>query len=628
MTKMNNAPQIVGVKGEFDWESERTLVDQRRSPLARVFRVFRSVWFWMVLIGIVTYALFDANFMRTLISIAGLGVQIVLLIGIFLMQFVLMFAFVSRSREVTVLPGEEGVSFKDYVGQPHVLEQARQIVTLLRGVTAFEGAGGQPLSGLLLEGPPGTGKTRLAQAISTEAHVPFFSIDTSSLQGMFMGVGAMKVSRIYRKARKAAKEYGAAVIFLDEIDTVGSRGGVSGIGGGTTGIPNGSGLSTDTGLLNTLLLEMDGFKLENSLGARIQRWWYKKVLHKDPPKPTKRVLTIGATNRIQALDPALLRPGRFDKKLRIDLPDMEGRRDLFAYYLSKMASDETMNPLLLSAETPGYTPADIAHVLNETLRHALFEGRTYMRYEDFQQVQATHERGLRSPMKNMSKEALERIATYQAGTAVAIRVFMPHHRITRITIVRQGMAFGHVAHFPARESYQGLRTREHYLNRLRVAVAGRAAEIEFCGLKNQTLIAAFGSTSHPSDLYIIRTLLNSMAMAGMFGPLGGAIPNFTVSMMGVRPGQPNKAMVQAMEEAYQEILRETRAMLRERGDILLKLRDLLLKKHEISADEVRAFFDTFGLHTPDPTLIRGGEEVNLLAEVQTGQITAGEQPSS
>ena len=138
-----------------------------------------------------------------------------------------MFWFLGRSRMYTIMPGAEGISFADYRGQPEILEQAQQIVTLLRGVAAFEGSGGEPLNGLLLEGPPGTGKTWLAQAISTEAGVPFYYVDTSSLQAMFMGMGAIKVSRMYGKARKAAKEYGAAVIFLDEIDAIGSRSGVS-----------------------------------------------------------------------------------------------------------------------------------------------------------------------------------------------------------------------------------------------------------------------------------------------------------------------------------------------------------------------------------------------------------------
>ncbi|MDX2162284.1 MAG: AAA family ATPase [bacterium] len=612
MANIKNAPNqpFVETKGKFDWENEATLVDRRNSFLNQLSRLVRSVWLWVAIIGVITVALFDADFMRTLISIMGLAIQIVLLISIFLIQFVLMFWFLSRTRQYTIMPGAEGVSFKDYRGQPEVLEQARQMVTLLRGVQAFEGAGGEPLNGLLLEGPPGTGKTWLAQAISTEAGVPYYYIDTASLQGMFLGTGAMKVSRLYNKARKAAKEYGAAVIFMDEIDAIGSRGGVSGVGGGTQGQAGGMGLSSDLGLLNTLLVEMSGFNLEHGWRARLRSWWFKKVLRTEMPMPHKRVLTIGATNRIGALDPALLRPGRFDKKLRIDAPDMEGRRDIFEYYLSKMAHDESMDPLVLSTETPGYTPADIKYLLNETLRYALFEGRRYMTYGDFQRALPEHESGLRAPVKHMSREARERLAYHEAGHALAVRLFMPHHRISRITIIRQGSAFGHVSHFPARESYQGLRTRDQFMDRLRVAVAGKAAEIEFCGLQNQTLGVG-------GDFATIRGLLRSMALAGMFGPLGGSVAPLTITMFGVQGGSPTPEMSRSIEEAYQRILKETREALRERRDLIEALKTLLLQKEELMADEVRAFFDGYGLHTPDPSMIKDGAEVSLLTPKST-----------
>src|SRR5262249_35302160 len=158
----------------------------------------------------------------------------------------------------------------------------------------------------------------------------------------------------------------------------------------------------------------------------------------------KRVLTIGATNRINALDAALLRPGRFDKKVRVDVPDMEGRRDIIEYYLSKMAHDNTMVPAILATETPGYSPADIKYLLNESLRYALFDGRRYISYKDFRLAQPEHEMGLRAPLKHISAEARSRIAYHEAGHAVAVRLFLPENRIARITIIRQGSAFGHV----------------------------------------------------------------------------------------------------------------------------------------------------------------------------------------
>ncbi len=600
---------------QLDWELEETLVDRRQRLPYKISRFFRSTWLWIGLITLFTFALFDAGVMRFLITVMELGLQLAIIIATFLFQFVLMFWFLSRTRMYTIMPGAEGVSFEDYRGQPEVLEQARQLVMLLRGVRAFEGAGGEPLNGLLLEGPPGTGKTWLAQAISTEAGVPFYYVDTSSLQAMFMGMGTLKVSRMYAKARKAAKAYGAAVVFLDEIDAIGSRSGVSSVGGGTQGGFGGFG-GGSMGLLSTMLIEMSGFSLEHGWRARLRTWFYKNILRRQPPKPQKRVLTIGATNRIQALDPALLRPGRFDKKMRIDAPDLEGRRDIFEYYLSKMAHDESMDPMVLATETPGYTPADIKYLLNETLRYALFDGRRYMTYVDFQLAQPEHEMGLRAPIKHMSKEARERIAYHEAGHAAAVRLFLPEHRISRVTIIRQGMAYGHVVHYPARESYQGMMTRESYLNRLRVAVAGKAAEIEFCGAKNQTLGVG-------GDFAYIRSVLYAMAMAGMLGPLGGALSINPQNGMLI----PSQEMGEAMETLFQRTLIETRQALRERSEMLRALVERLLEQEEMLADDVRAFFDTYGLHTPDPALVRDGELIDLLPP-PTPEHAGGRKPAA
>ncbi|MBI1257161.1 MAG: AAA family ATPase [Chloroflexi bacterium] len=615
MSVIKHAPNqpYVETQGKFDWEDEETLVDQRNKLGPRISRLIRSVWLWVILTVIVAAALLDADIMRGFLSVMTIVVQLLFIISITVAQFVMMFWFMARSRTYTIMPGAEGISFKDYRGQPEILEQAQQVVTLLRGVAAFEGSGGEPLNGLLLEGPPGTGKTWLAQAISTEAGVPFYYVDTSSLQGTFIGTGSMKVSQMFGKARKAAKEYGAAVIFMDEIDSVGSRSGVSTVG--NNNMMGGFGGGGGDGLLNTMLVEMSGFSQEHGWRARMRTRFYKFFLRRLPPKPQKRVLTIGATNRISALDPALLRPGRFDKKLRIDAPLVDGRREIFEYYLSKMGHDDSMDPVVLATETPGYTPADIKYVLNETLRYALFAGRRYMTYNDFQMAQPEHEVGLRAPIKHLSPEAKERLAYHEAGHALAVRLFQPDHRIARVTIIRQGSAFGHVYHYPARESYEGMLTRDKMLNDLRVAVAGKAGEIEFCGLQNQTLGVG-------GDFSYIRWRLGLMARAGILGPLGGSL-RIGVTMAGMSTSV-SPEMAQAMEETFQRVLNETRKALRENQHIMRALAALLLEKEELFATDVKAFFDQYGLHTPEPTMIKDGEEFSIT----NPRLIEGETPAA
>ena len=585
----------------FEWEDQNTLVDERSRLRNRIRWFFADNWGKMILLAIILAALFSEEFMIGLLGFFEVALPILLrflLSAVFVIgQFALFFWFMGRTRTYTIWPGSEteGISFADYRGQPELLEQARQIVTLLRGVRAFEEAGGEPLNGLLLEGPPGTGKTWLAKAISTEAGVPFFYIDGSGFQSTFVGIAPLKVMNLYRKARKAAKEYGASITFIDEIDAVGSRGGVA-QKREFNDQPEGSklfsrlpvmfgGMGQDMGLMSTLLVEMSGFSQEHGWWARKRAWWYKTILRRKPPKPQKRVLTIGATNRIHALDPALLRPGRFDKKIRVDAPDLEGRREIIEYYLTQMAHDESMDPLILAVETQYYTPADIKYLLNEALRYALFDGRTYMTYRDFKMAQPEHEMGVRMPIKNMSREDKYRLAAHEAAHAIGVRLYMPTHRISRITIIQQGFALGHVSHMPAVESYDPLMTLDELMNHLKVAVAGKAGEMEFCGVDEQTLGVA-------GDFGQVRYVLNQMASTGMFGPFG--LSNDREVAEQVR---------QLKEETFLTALDEVRVAMRVHHEMGKALIELLMEKEELLADEVEAFFDQYGLHTPKPQLL-------------------------
>lgn len=604
MTTYTPSPKqpIVEPEGRFDWEQEETLVDRRNRLPNRIRRFLRNGLWWKVILGAFILGLFSAPFMQALLTVLGFLFQLTIFMMTFIIQFVAIFWFLSRSRMYEVYPGTEGIGFGDYRGQPELLEQAKQIVTLLRGVRPFEDAGGEPLNGLLLEGPPGTGKTWLAKAISTEAGVPFFYVDASSLQGMFIGTSSLKVIQVYGKARKAAKLYGAAVVFLDEIDSVGSRGGVSSVGdGGQSGGMGGMG--GDMGILSTLLVQMSGFNQEHGWRARLRGWFWRTLRRREPPRIPKRVLTIGATNRVNALDPALLRPGRFDKKIRVDVPDMEGRREIFEYYLSKMAHDSSMDPVILASETPNASPADIKYLLNDSLRYALFDGRRYMTYADFRRAQPEHEMGLRSPLKHLTDETRQRIAFYQAGKAVGIRVFVPENRIARISIIRHGYHYGHVWHYPARDVYQGMLTKDEYLNLLKMRLSGKAAEIEFLGMPQQSVLVK-------EDFNRAQNLLLNMSYAGMFGVMG--------AKSGLTDDQTSR-----VEEMYQQVLLETRQTIRKYGAVVKELTALLLEREELSAEEIRAFFDRYELFTPDPSAVIDGQEIQFLPQKSVSQLESG-----
>ncbi len=608
--------QIEPRRQRFQWEEEESRVQRRQRLNWRIWRLVKRSFLPGVILTLVILALRDAEFVASAIPVATTALTFAAYASFGLLQIFALFWFLARTRDYTIMPesGGEGISFEDYRGQPEILGHAHQIVTLLRGVKVFERAGGEPLTGLLLEGPPGTGKTWLAQAISTEAGVPFLYMDAAGLQAMFIGVGPMKVMRLFSKARKLARRYGAAVIFLDEIDAVGSRGGVA--SAGDDDAPPGRGMfsgggSGGFGVLSTMLIEMDGFSREHGWRARWRSWWWKTFRRRKPPTPERRVLVIGATNRISALDPALLRPGRFDKKIRVDVPDMEGRCEIFDYYLGQYAHEPDMDAVVLASETPGYTPADIKYLLNEALRYAFFDGRKVLGYEDIMHAQPEHEMGLRSRLKHMAPEARRRLATYHAGVALAVRLFLPLHRISRISISRQGSYYGHVWHYSAQQSYQGLQIKPELMQRVKVAVAGKAAEIEFCGIEQQSTLVG-------RDLRRAYGLLAAMANAGMLGTMGAASTVVFDVMSGLRlKWTPEQA--HAIEEAYQEVLRQTRMDLREHGELLDELVELLLKKEELLADEVRDFFDRYGFYTPELTLVRDGEEFHIFPRLESGE---------
>lgn len=399
-------------------------------------------------------------------------------------QFGAFFFLMGRPRVQWMMPGEGGVGFADYKGNPEVLEGARRVVTLLRGAKEFKQMGGEVIRGLLLEGPPGTGKSYLAQAISTEAKVPFCYCSAPSLIGVFMGMGALQTTMIYRKARKMSLEYGACIIFFDEIDAVAqARGGTGGMGGGIGGGGMMGGMmggGGGGGVLNTLLTNMDPMPKDYTIWRSIARKLHiLKGKAETPP-----VLTIGATNIAATLDPALLRPGRFDRHIHVDLPDMEGRRELLEYYLAKV-KHEPMPIERMISDTIGYTPVAIKYVINESVVHAHFDGRTSINYWDFARAREVHEYGLRQPRLGKTTRDNRITAFHEAGHAYSQLRLRPHLRISKVTIIRHGNAEGFVAWKEVDESHT--ESRDEMLADIQVSLAGRAAEEVFFGEQFMTM---------------------------------------------------------------------------------------------------------------------------------------------
>ncbi|MCY4108066.1 MAG: AAA family ATPase [Chloroflexi bacterium] len=486
--------------------------------------------------------------------------QLVYVMLFMIVQFGALFMFLGRGRVYWVQPGETGVTFDDYRGNDQVLEVARRIVMLLRGVRDFKQMGGDYTRGLLLEGPPGTGKSYLAQAIATEAGLPFAYASAPGFQNMFMGVGNLRVMMLYGKARKLSRKHGGAIIFIDEIDAIGMARSAQTGGGMMMGGMMGMG---GMGLLNELLLQMDPPNFDNGWTARIMRRLGLKKERAVPPP----VLTIGATNLASALDQALLRPGRFDRRIHVDFPDFDGRKDIIQYYLAKVRHEE-MPLARMGNDTIGYTPVAIKFVINEAVIHAHFEGRDAITYEDFSRAREAHEWGVREPIRSMSLDEKRRLAYHEAGHAVAQVKLLPRHRLSKVTIIRHGSALGLSAVKPLEERHT--QTREEALAWIQTGLASRAAEELFLGTR---MSGGYGDLTDCTMLaYQMLTMWGADGSLFSYGPWG--------------MGQLDPETKTRIEQVLEQEFKKAKALLAKYAGGMHEIAEGLVEHGELDGDDV------------------------------------------
>jgi ATP-dependent Zn protease len=482
-------------------------------------------------------------------------------------QFIVLFWFIGRPRIYWLMPGETGVGFKDYKGNPEVLESARQVVTLLKGVKRFKQMGGQPIRGLLLEGPPGTGKSYLGQAIATEAQLPFGYMSAPSIQGMFWGMDTLRVLSLYNKARKLARKHGACILFIDEIDAIGkARSGV-GNAGGFGGMMFGGG----GGALNELLNQMDPLP-RDGIKDKILRWFGMRKGKADQPP----VLTIAATNLVSVLDQALLRPGRFDRQLRVGAPSYDGRREIFDYYLSKVKHlDLPIDQMV--AETVNYTPAQIKHVVNESVVHAVWNGRDAISYEDFRWALETYEWGLRMPVLGMTYADKRRLAYHEAGHAVAMVKLYKRYRVARATIeARHDIGAAALVSPKPIEEIHTL-TKDELLASMQVSLASRAAEQIFLG-PGEEMAGASGDLANATN--IAEQMIKLYGMNGSLMSYGG--------MMGANSpfGGGGMGGGREVDRLLDQNFKRVKMLLEEHREAVVNVAEALIEKHALMGDEV------------------------------------------
>jgi len=471
-----------------------------------------------ILISLISFASIDdvsLNMVLTGITTAfGVIVQILAILASIVLQFGLIFWFLGRPKVEIIKPGDDtSVTFDDYWGQPQLVKLVKQWMYLLRDRKDFEKMGGKYISGLLLHGPPGTGKTMLAKAIAGESGMAFISAEGTSFTGMFFGMDILKVLRFASWARGLAKQYGACVAYIDEIDAIGSnRGGVR--GGNQMGMTGGGMGMGMMGMmaLSTLLSQMDGMN-SPSRGEKFKTRLWRMFGKKYVVKRDWHIMWMGSTNRPDVLDPALTRSGRLDTKISVEAPDRASRRLIIEGYLKKIKHDDSVDLEAIVADTNGLTPADIAGAITkDSVRIAFFDGRKLVSQKDIDKAFMEQQSGMEMPIEEMDPHQRRVLAYHEAGHAVAQYYMMPEQKIVRVTIVRLSTGSqGHMQPIDTVEQHITPVTRLAY--DIIVFFAGRVSERIYSGEIYQSVGGDF-----PGIRYMMWRLVEN----GFFGPpLGG-----------------------------------------------------------------------------------------------------------
>ena len=451
---------------------------------------------------------------------------------------------VGKSKAQLFEKGANRITFKDVAGQAAAKQEVEEIVEFLKQPQKYTELGGKIPKGALLVGPPGTGKTLLAKAVAGEADVPFFSISGSDFVEMFVGVGASRVRDLFRQA----KEKSPCIIFIDEIDAVGRARGKN---------PSMGGNDERENTLNQLLTEMDGFGSNSG------------------------VIILAATNRVDILDKALLRAGRFDRQIYVDLPDLNERKEVFGVHLRPLKLDNTVDVDLLARQTPGFSGADIANVCNEAALIAARHSKPSVGKDDFLAAIDRIVGGLEKKTKVMTAAEKRAIALHEAGHAT-ISWFLEHaNPLIKVTIVPRGRALGAAWYLPEERQ---ITTKEQMLDEMCATLGGRAAEEVFIG---------HISTGAMNDLErVTKQAYGMIAYAGMSDKLPNLCYYSNDEYSFNKPYSEHTAELidQEVQKMINKQYARAKALLQEHKEGHNQLAQLLIDREVIFAEDVEKIF--------------------------------------
>ena len=465
-----------------------------------------------------------------------------------------------KSRAKMSGEGQVHVDFSDVAGEDEAKEELAEVVDFLKNPGRYTAIGAKIPKGVLLVGPPGTGKTLLAKAVAGEAKVPFFSISGSEFVEMFVGVGASRVRDLFAQAKKNAP----CIVFIDEIDAVGRQRG-SGLGGGH---------DEREQTLNQLLVEMDGF------GAN------------------EGIITLAATNRPDILDPALLRPGRFDRRVVVGRPDLAGRIAILKVHARNKPLDPDIDLKTIAKKIPGFTGADIANLLNEAALLAARENRKTISMADMEEASEKVSYGPERKSHKVSDEERKITAYHESGHAIMATVLEHADPVHKVTIIPRGQAGGYTMMLPQEE--RSFITKSHLLAQLRVALGGRCAE---------QIIFNEISSGASGDLQQVTSILRKMIMEwGMSDRLGPMIfgEHQEQIFLGKQLGSErnygeavatiiDEEMHKYLDEAYNDTMETLTAHI----DVLKAMAKALLDVETINSEQVKNLFKYHSIYPPE-----------------------------
>jgi cell division protease FtsH len=447
----------------------------------------------------------------------------------------------SRARMLTEKHGR--VTFDDVAGVDEAKEELQEVVEFLRDPTRFQRLGGKIPKGALLIGPPGTGKTLIARAVAGEAGVPFFTISGSDFVEMFVGVGASRVRDMFEQAKRNAP----CIIFIDEIDAVGrSRG--AGIGGGN---------DEREQTLNQLLVEMDGFEANEG------------------------IIIVAATNRPDVLDPALLRPGRFDRQVTVGNPDIIGREKILKVHMRNVPLSKDVNPKIIARGTPGFSGADLANLVNEAALLAARRGKRVVAMSEFEDAK---DKVLMGPEKRsmvMSDKEKRLTAYHEAGHAI-VGIKMPAtDPVHKATIIPRGRALGMVMQLPVDDKLS--QTRQEMTSRLAVLMGGRVAEELAFGEENVTS-GASSDIQHATR--IARAMVTSFGLSDIIGPVDYSDNSDPYSRPNHVSEETSKKIEEEVRKLVQHGMDEARRIMTDYKDDWVTIAEGLLEYETLSGEEI------------------------------------------